>query len=265
MELIKAENISISFDGKKVLNNFSFTVKSGEFIGVLGPNGAGKSTLLKLILGMVRASSGQLTVLGHQVGVGHKAIGYLPQSRLSSLPFSLTGYQLLASAMHAHYFGLPVLSREDKQKLNQVLADVDAEAIAQHSVMSLSGGERQRLLLAQALLNDPKLLLLDEPLNNLDPRYQESLIELIAKIARQRQLAVLLTAHDVNALLPVMDSVMYIVNGEAKLGSVDEVITSKNLSTLYGTQIEVLNYKGRIFVLGQDRSVSDFHHHCGDH
>lgn len=262
MELIKAANLSMLFADKVILQDFSFAIKAGEFVGVLGPNGAGKSTLLKLILGLIKPTSGQLTVLNETPHQGHPRIGYLPQSRFVPTNVELTGYQLLASSLHAHRFGLPILSKQDKAKMTEVLQRVGAETIAVRSYSRLSGGERQRLLLAQALLGEPRILLLDEPLNNLDPHYQESLIELIARIAKESNITVLLTAHDVNALLPVMDRVLYVVNGEAKLGQVDKVITSENLSALYGTPIEVLNYKGRIFVLGQNRGISDFHQHC---
>ncbi len=262
MDLINAHHLNIRFGDKEIIKDFSFSVRAGEFVGVLGPNGAGKSTLLKLILGLLHPTRGQLTVLGETPRCGHPKIGYLPQSRFLPTHVDLTGYQLLASALQAHRFGIPWVSKQDKQKMEAVLTCVSATNLARRSLLKLSGGERQRLLLAQALLGDPQILLLDEPLNNLDLHYQEQLIELIAHIAKTAQITVLFTAHDVNALLPVMDRVLYVVNGEAKLGTVKEVITSDNLSCLYNMPIEVLNYKGRIFVLGQNRSVGDFHHHC---
>lgn len=262
MALIEAEHLTMQFDDKVILHDFSFAIEAGEFIGVLGPNGAGKSTLLKLILGLLPSTAGKLTVLGDAPHQGHSQIGYLPQSRFVPTNFDLTGYQLLASALHAHRYGLPWLSKQDKSKIAEVLHHVGAEEISRRSFLQLSGGERQRLLLAQALLGDPKILLLDEPLNNLDPHYQENLIDLVAHIAKEMEITVLFTAHDINALLPVMDRVLYMVNGVAKLGLVQDVITSENLSALYGTPIEVLNYKGRVFVLGQNRGLGDFHHHC---
>ncbi|MBI5448353.1 MAG: ATP-binding cassette domain-containing protein [Gammaproteobacteria bacterium] len=262
MDLIEANKLAVQLDHKTILHSFSFSIAEGEFVGVLGPNGAGKSTLLKLILGLLQPSMGTLSVLGATPHRGHAQIGYLPQHRLVSSGFNLTGYQLLASSLRAHRYGLPLLSSEDKTKIESVLHAVGAQAIARQSFLNLSGGERQRLLLAQALLGDPKILLLDEPLNNLDPHYQEVLIDLVAQVAKQKKITVLFTAHDVNALLPVMDRVLYIVKGVAKLGLVQEVITSDHLSSLYGTPIEVLNYKGRVFVLGQHRGLGDFHHHC---
>ncbi|OGT23219.1 MAG: hypothetical protein A3G71_07295 [Gammaproteobacteria bacterium RIFCSPLOWO2_12_FULL_38_14] len=264
MTLIHAEGLCLQFNEKIILKNFSFSIHPGEFVAVLGPNGAGKSTLLKLILGLTKPTQGYLNVLGESPYQGHPHIGYLPQNRTIFSNFELTGYQLLASSLHANRLGLPLLSKNDKEKIKMIIAKTGAEKIAYRPFSSLSGGERQCLLLAQTLLNDPKILLLDEPLNNLDPYYQETLVELISNLSKELHMAVLLTAHDVNALLPALDRVLYMVGGVAKLGKLDDIITSRNLSALYDTPIEVLHYKNRVFVLGKHRSMGDFHQHCNE-
>jgi zinc/manganese transport system ATP-binding protein len=132
----------------------------------------------------------------------------------------------------------------------------------------MSGGERQRLLLAQALLGEPRMLLLDEPLISLDHRYQEAVVELVRGFARERNITVLFSAHELNQLIGALDRVLYLGNGQAALGTVEEVVTAPVLSRLYGTDIEVVHAGGHIFVLSRGRDVerSDhLHDHGHDH
>jgi zinc/manganese transport system ATP-binding protein len=124
----------------------------------------------------------------------------------------------------------------------------------------MSGGERQRLLLAQALLGEPQLLLLDEPLISLDVRYQEAVIDLVRRVARERNITVLFSAHELNQLIGALDRVLYLGNGHAALGTVAEVATAPVLSQLYGTEIEVVRAAGHIFVLSRGRDVERADH-----
>jgi zinc/manganese transport system ATP-binding protein len=135
-------------------------------------------------------------------------------------------------------------------------------------VAELSGGERQRLFIAQALVGKPKLLLLDEPLISLDPAYQRSIVELVRAISRERGIAVLFTAHEINPLLRAVDRVLYLGNGHAAIGTIDEVIDEHVLSALYHTEVRVIRTGGRIFVIAEDGSALDgeggHHHHDHD-
>jgi zinc/manganese transport system ATP-binding protein len=124
----------------------------------------------------------------------------------------------------------------------------------------MSGGELQRLMLGQAVVGAPRLLLLDEPLASLDVRNQMSVAQLVGTLARARQIAVLLIAHDVNPLLPVLDRVMYIARGQVTVGRPDQVITSEHLSALYGANVEVLrDSQGRLFVVGLEEEAAHPH------
>jgi zinc/manganese transport system ATP-binding protein len=124
----------------------------------------------------------------------------------------------------------------------------------------MSGGERQRLLLAQSLMGRPKLLLLDEPLISLDARHQEVAIDVVRKVCRERGITVLFSAHELNQLIGTLDRVLYLGNGRAVLGTVDEVITAPVLSKLYDTEIEVVRAGGHIFVLSRGRDVEQVEH-----
>ena len=234
------DRLVVSQGGRVVLDGLTLAIPDGAFVGVLGPNGAGKTTLFRAILGLVPHA-------GRIDGVDG-AIGYMPQTR-SILAPRLLGREIVAGAVRGERWGLPWLSAADRADVRRVLALVDAEALASRPVGALSGGERQRLLLAQALLGQPRLLLLDEPLQGLDPRRQQEVVALVARLTRTLGLTVLFSAHEINPLLPAIDQVLYLGGGHAAIGAVEDVITGPVLSRLYGAEIEVVRVGGRIFVL----------------
>jgi zinc/manganese transport system ATP-binding protein len=142
------------------------------------------------------------------------------------------------------------------------IASVDAPSYAERRLGQMSGGERQRLLLAQALVGDPELLLLDEPLANLDLRNQSEMADLVGHLARSRHLSVVLVAHDLNPLNAVVDRVCYVAGGSVAIGPPDEIVTTEVLSRLYGAPVEVLfDSKGRRFVVGIDEELAHPHPH----
>jgi zinc/manganese transport system ATP-binding protein len=235
--------------GRIVLDQVSAAIRPGEFIGVLGPNGAGKTTLLRAALGLLRPVSGEVRVFGERPGRGNRAAGYLPQQRAAVAELPLRGRDYVASAWQGERWGLPFLGRRGGQQVTRAIELVEAEGLADRPLSQLSGGELQRLLLAQALLGQPRLLLLDEPLIGLDPHFQQAVIALVRRIQQSQGITVLFTAHDLNPLLGAMDRVLYLGQRRAALGTVDEVITAEVLSLLYDTPIEVLRVKGRILVV----------------
>ena len=133
----------------------------------------------------------------------------------------------------------------------RVLEDVDAGLFADARVGTLSGGEQQRVLIAHALISRPKLLLLDEPLANLDPKSVQEIVTLLHRVASDNQVAILLSAHEMNALLPVMDRIVYVTKGKAASGTADEVVRSEVLSKLYGHHVDVLKLHGRVLVVAE--------------
>ncbi|MET1027093.1 MAG: ATP-binding cassette domain-containing protein, partial [Dongiaceae bacterium] len=184
--------------GRTILADVSFAVENGEFIGVLGPNGAGKTTLMRALLGLIAPGSGSIRVLGGAATRGNPLIGYMPQSRSMAGNLSLRGWDFVASGADGHRWGLPILTAAGRRAVKDAIDLVDAGHLAERPLSDLSGGERQRLLLAQALLGQPKLLLLDEPLISLDARHQEVVIDVIKKVCRERKITVLFSAHELN-------------------------------------------------------------------
>jgi zinc/manganese transport system ATP-binding protein len=255
MNVIELDRATIRIGGRSVLVEASFAIKRGEFIGVLGPNGAGKTTLMRALLGLLPPSAGDIRVLGRAPRRGDRDIGYLPQVRTVVPDLRVRGFDFVASSVRGERWGVPSLSRADRLMIERTLAAAGAGDLAARPLSEMSGGERQRLLLAQALLGEPQLLLLDEPLISLDYRYQEAVIDLVRRFARDRNITVLFSAHELNQLIGTLDRVLYLGNGHAALGTVAEVVTAPVLSQLYGTDIEVVHADGHIFVLSRGRDV----------
>jgi zinc/manganese transport system ATP-binding protein len=261
--VIAARDLAAAYHRTTVWCRATFDIAPGEFVGVLGPNGAGKSTLFRLLLGLLRPSDGTLTVLGEPPRRGNPCIGYVPQRRPIDPDMRLAGTEFVKLGLTGHRWGtgLPGGRKEVDRRVAEALAAVGAEGYADHPIGTLSGGEQQRLSLAQAIISEPKLLLLDEPLAGLDVRNQVAVASLVAALAETRGIAVLLIAHDVNPLLPLLDRVMYVARGRITIGRPEEVITSEHLSALYDAHVEVVrDRRGRLFVLGLEDEASHPHH-----
>jgi zinc/manganese transport system ATP-binding protein len=254
-ELIDA---TASLGGRTVWSGVNLTVEPGEFVAVIGPNGAGKSTLVKVLLGLLPLAGGEATVLGRPPGEASDRIGYLPQRRSFDPGLRVRGIDVVRLGLDGDRWGVPLpgLGRmrrrqEDDRRVDEVLGLVGATNYAQRPVGRVSGGEQQRLLIAQALVRRPALMLLDEPLDSLDLPNQAAVAALVSEICRDQGVTVMLVAHDVNPILSYIDKVVYVAGGRAVSGTPHEVVRSDTLSRLYGTPIEVLTTSdGRLVIVG---------------
>jgi zinc/manganese transport system ATP-binding protein len=260
MNVIDLDRASIRIRDRTVLSDITISVGAGEFIGVLGPNGSGKTTLMRALLGLIKPSSGTIRVFGRPPQRGDAAIGYVPQVRTVLPELRMRGLDVVASCLHGERWGIPTLMQADRRMIEDTLAAVGARNLADRPLSEMSGGERQRLLLAQALIGSPRLLLLDEPLISLDPRHQEVVINFIRRFGRERGVTILFSAHELNQLLGALDRVLYLGRGRAALGTIDEVVTAPVLSGLYGAEIQVIRADGHIFVMSQRRNVERADH-----
>lgn len=264
--IVELDRVTLRIGGRDILKDTSFTINAGEFVGVLGPNGAGKTTLMRAILGLLAPASGALRVFGRSPQRGDPSIGYLPQVRTVLPDLRVKGLDFIGSSLHGERWGLPHLTPADRAMIAATLDAIGAHELAQRPLADMSGGERQRLLLAQALLGHPKLLLLDEPLISLDARRQEVVIDVVRKVCRERGITVLFSAHELNQLIGTLDRVLYLGNGHAALGTVEQVVTAPVLSRLYGTDIHVVRAEGHIFVMSRGRDVEHgAHQHDHEH
>jgi len=246
----------------EVLSAVSFAVQDGEFVGMLGANGAGKTTLMRAALGLVPVASGAVSVFDQPATRGNASIGFMPQNRGAVAGLRLTGWDVVASAAIGARFGFVQLDKAARREIDWALDEVGAREFARRSIGELSGGERQLVLLSQALLGRPRLLLLDEPLISLDPAHQKSVVEIARRVCDDLKVAILFSAHELNPLVNAIDRVLYLGGGAAVIGPVEEVVTGPVLSRLYGAPIDVIHVKDRYFVMAGEVDVErDAHRH----
>ena len=245
--VLRLEQISVVLAGRTVLDDVTLSIQSSEFTGLIGSNGAGKTTLLRVILGLQRASGGRVEVA--RGTDRRRLIGYVPQKVALDPDLPMRARDLIELGVDGHRLGLPLPSRARRRRVEEMLAAVGAESFADSRVGRLSGGEQQRVLIAHALAGRPRLLLLDEPLANLDLRSSHEIVSLLHEVCSEQGVAVLLSAHEMNALLPVMDRVVDLAEGRAVSGTTDEVVRGDVLSALYGHHVDVIKVHDRVLVV----------------
>lgn len=257
---VSLQHAAIQLSGRTLWSDLSLEVAHGEFVVILGPNGAGKTTLLKVLLGLLPLSDGTARVLGRLPGRASQQVGYVPQRRNFDSSLRVRGVDIVRLGLDGMRWGVPLpgaarfsqRARAAAERVRHAVEVVSATPYAHRPIGHISGGEQQRLLIAQALVRDPRLLMLDEPLESLDLPNQTAISALIDHIAHQQSVTVLMVAHDVNPVLPYVDRVVYLAGGRGLVGAPGEVITSANLSRLYAAPIEVLHaHDGRLVVVGQ--------------
>jgi zinc/manganese transport system ATP-binding protein len=257
-QVVSLADAGASVGGRTIWSHVSLGVSAGEFVAVLGPNGVGKSTLLKAVLGLIPITAGQALVLGARPGARNAKIGYLPQRRAFDPGVRVRGVDIVRLGLDGNRWGVPIpalgrrRARAARDRVREVIALVGAEEYAQRPIGQCSGGEQQRLLIAQALVRHPQLLILDEPLDSLDVTSQAAVSALIASVCHTEGVAVMMVAHDVNPILSSVDQVVYLAHGGAVMGPPEQIITADTLTMLYGTPIDVLRDRaGRLVVIGQ--------------
>ena len=246
-EALALEGVTVRLGGRTVLDDVSFSIRAGEFTGLIGSNGAGKTTLFRVILGLQAPASGTVRVRGGRRS--GRDLGYVPQKFLLDPDMPLRGRDLIGLGLDGHRLGVPLRSRDRRARVQEMIDAVDAGSFADARVGRLSGGEQQRILIAHALISRPHVLLLDEPLANLDLRSAQEVVGLVSRIAVEQRIAVLISAHEMNPLLPVMDRIVYLAAGRAASGTAAEVVRSDVLSHLYGHHVDVLRVHGRVLVV----------------
>jgi zinc/manganese transport system ATP-binding protein len=271
--LVRLQDASLQLGQRRLWNRLNLEVQPGEFLAVLGPNGAGKTSLLKVLLGLLPLSAGSVQVNGTLPHRGSSAVGYVPQQKAFDPDLPIRGRDLVRFGLDGHRYGFPL--RSAAARVEDAITAAGATAFADKPVGLLSGGEQQRLRIAQALLGDPQVLLCDEPLLSLDLSQQRVMTELIDQRRRAAGTAVIFVTHEINPILPLVDRVLYLVDGRWAVGAPHDILTTAKLTELYGTPVDVLRVRGRIVVVGAGETLlaePDTHHHAhhaiehgGDH
>lgn len=246
----------------------NFSIPRGTVTAIVGTNGTGKTTLLDAELGLVPLSNGNITVLGKPAGQSNGSIGYVPQSYTSGLDSTITARQSVLLGLTGTRFGLHRITQEEKQRVQRVLEFVDLAHKADYRLNELSGGLRQRAAIAQALVGNPELLLLDEPLANLDIASQRAMVELLTRLNQEWSMSIQVVSHDLNMLLPILTGAIYLLDGHPHYSPMSSVLDSDLLTHLYGTRVEVVTTpQGDMFVTpnrklepdGREQDTHDTH------
>jgi zinc/manganese transport system ATP-binding protein len=237
--------------GRTIWSDGTLRVPTGAIVGVIGPNGAGKTTLFQLVLGLLPAAEGRIEVLGATPRRGNRRIGYVPQNYRSAVSDAVRARDLVTLGLAGTRFGVRRIPAADRARVDEALARVGATGYADQRMSRLSGGQQQRVAIAQAIVDDAELLLLDEPLANLDLRHQHEVVELLGALRAERPVTIMVVAHDLNPLLPVLTDAVYLLDGHPHHDRIDEVVTDELLTHLYGTPIRVVRTpQGDLFTRG---------------
>jgi zinc/manganese transport system ATP-binding protein len=257
---LEMSRAGLAYGARVLWSDLDLDVRPGEFLAVLGPNGTGKTSLLRVLLGLTRLTSGTGRVGGRRLRRGNPDIGYIPQHRGFDSDVPLRARDLVRLGIDGHRWGVGLPHRGRRERVDELLSQVGATAYADVPLGRLSGGEQQRLRVAQALATEPKVLLCDEPLLSLDLHHQNTVVSLIDRRRREHDTAVLFVTHEINPVLPLVDRVLYILDGRFRLGTAEEVMTSEVLSELYGSDVEVIRRGDRLVVLAGTEGEAVHHH-----
>lgn len=256
MSVVDVRRLALRFGARTLFEDLSFQLDEGSFVAVLGPNGVGKTSLVRILLSLQRPTAGHVRIDGVEPARMRARIGYVPQQRAFDRDLPLRGRDLVRLGLDGHRWGI---GAADWNRIDEALVQVGADQYANAAVGRLSGGEQQRLRVAQALVCEPRLLLVDEPLLSLDLASQRVVVDLLDAQRRRAGTSMLFVTHDVNPVMPYVDQVLYLAGGVWAMGSVDEVMNSETLSALYGTEVDVLRVRDRLVVVGTPDA--EHHHH----
>lgn len=228
-------------DGRAIWSEGTFDVPAGSVVAVIGANGSGKTTLVQMVLGLIPVASGEVSVFGNSPGEDNDLIGYVPQHYAATAGEAVRGIDAVLLGLTGHRWGFARTTAAQRELAYQTLAALDADGFADRRLSTLSGGQRQRVAIAEAMVGGPRMLILDEPLAALDIGSQRETVLLLAKLHRELGLTIIVVAHDLNPLLPILNSAIYLLDGHAHHAPIGSVVDDELLTHLYGAPIQVVH------------------------
>ncbi|MDF7663972.1 ABC transporter ATP-binding protein [Bifidobacterium sp. ESL0763] len=272
---LRFTNASVRRGERTIWSNGNLSIAAGSITAIVGTNGAGKTTMMKAELGLLPLASGSLTVLGGKPGSMNHAIGYVPQNYTNDIDSNITAGQAVLLGLTGMRFGIHPVTRRQRARVREAMRFVGVEDKADRRLSELSGGLRQRVAIAQALVGGPRLLMLDEPLANLDLASQRETVHVLARLNHEMGMTIQVVAHDLNMLLPILDGAVYLIDGHPHYARMNEVLDADLLTHLYGTTVQVVTTpQGDMFVTPSPdepaavrpdthcpAEVAQFHHH----
>ncbi len=204
MNAVEVNHLYFKYENEWVLEDINFTLKDKEFMAIIGPNGGGKSTLLKILLGFLKPTKGEVKIYGKSPKENRTLIGYVPQHTNFSLDIPITVFDIVLQGRLKK--GKFFYSKEDKEKAKEILNKLKIYQFKDRKIKDLSGGQRQKVLIARALVCEPKIVMMDEPTSAIDPAGQKEILDLIESLEMTR----LVVSHDIKILLRNVDKIAYI-------------------------------------------------------
>lgn len=241
--LIEFNNVALGY-GYPILNNISFAIYKGDFLGIVGPNGVGKTTFLKGVLGLLKPIQGEIIYNKDEV-----TFGYVPQRQVVDELFPLTVSDIVLMGRYRHIGFLRQPGKHDKEKVAECLLQVGIEDLTKKLYRELSGGQKQRVLLARALVREPSILLLDEPTTDMDLPSERGIMELIENLRSYKQLTILIVSHLLHVVINYANRLAFVGENKISVQDAIDALTPENLSSLYGVPVVVGEAGGKKFVL----------------
>ncbi|MFV0526160.1 MAG: metal ABC transporter ATP-binding protein [Acidimicrobiales bacterium] len=235
---VDLDGVSVRRGGHVVWSRGTFAIPAGSMTAVIGPNGSGKTTLLEVLLGLLPTAGGTVRIFGRSDRRSGD-VAYVPQDYTATAGAAMRARDAVQLGLTGTRWGLGRVPSDARPRTEEALRAVEADDIIDHRLSALSGGQRQRVAIAQALVSRPRLLLLDEPLANLDLRNQREVVSLLGRLNTDLGITIIIVTHDLNALLPVIDGAVYLIDGHAHYSPVDDVINDSLLSRLFATPLHV--------------------------
>lgn len=255
-ELIEGKDVNVKYEDFHALHDISISVKAGELVAVIGPNGSGKSTLLKSINGLLKISSGEMTVNDLNVRkVSLEEMAKICSNIPTEFPpdFNLNVYEVVMLGRYPHRKSMWWESEEDEEVVKGAMKMFGVEHLWDRDITHLSSGERQRTLIAKAYVQQPKIMLVDEPTAHLDVRYTLEVMQYFKNLIRtEENMAIVIAAHDLNTVAKYCDRIVMMKNGRIVAnGTPREVVTEKNILDVYGVVADILDHDGGIVMVAK--------------
>jgi ABC-type Mn2+/Zn2+ transport system ATPase subunit len=244
-EPIHFDHVSLGYGKRPLLTDIDFRVPEGDFLGVVGPNGSGKTTILRALLGTLKPLAGEVHL------ASGLRFGYVPQRDQVDYGFPL---KVVDVVMMGRYDRIGLGRRPgaaDREAAHVALEHVGIRDLADRQLASLSGGQRQRALIARALVGRPNVLILDEPTNGMDLVSTTQILGLARELHERDRLTVIMVSHALNEVANYVDRIALVMNGAFRIGSVDEILSEKVLSDMYGIPVDVDSFDGHRVVLAR--------------
>ncbi|SFV49872.1 Zinc ABC transporter, ATP-binding protein ZnuC [hydrothermal vent metagenome] len=250
MPIIDVRRLEYHIGDQAILKDINFEINQGEYVALLGPNGGGKSTLVKLILGLIKPSSGEIEIFEkpqREFREWYK-IGYVPQNvSLFDNNFPLSVYETVSLGLSSQKPWFGMLNTQDREAIEEAMSSASISDLRDRNLSDLSGGQRQRVMIARALVSQPEVLILDEPSTGVDITTQHKFYQFLKKLNIEKSLTIVFVTHDLGVIADDVTHVLAVNQNLLFAGTAKEMLSCEAVSEVYGTKAHLV------------------HHHCGGH